>query len=196
MVRKLKVAVSGLGRMGARHALHFLEKTPRAELIAACDPDPKCRTWAEQILAPYGTTIYDNFDDMLQHEGIEAIVIATITTAHAEQAIKAIEAEKHVLCEKPLSTSVDVSQAVVDAASQKPYLKVMHRAWRGATLVGLALFDPRLVTSWIHPASLWTMPNSPAAFSSTAMCTTLILRSGFSVRIVWSRVLQRLALLL
>jgi myo-inositol 2-dehydrogenase/D-chiro-inositol 1-dehydrogenase len=111
--------------MGARHALHFLEKTPRAELVAACDPDPKCRAWAEQILAPYGTTIYDDFDEMLQHEGIEAVVIATVTTAHAEQAIKSIHADKHVLCEKPLSTSVEVSQAVVDAANQKPHLKVL-----------------------------------------------------------------------
>ena len=78
----------------------------RAELVAACDPDPKCRAWAEQTLAPYGTVIYEDFDTMLQQESIEAVVIATITTAHAEQAIKAIQAEKHVLCEKPLATSL------------------------------------------------------------------------------------------
>ena len=125
MVRKLQVAVSGLGRMGARHALHFLERTPRAELVAACDPDPKCRAWAEQRLAPFGTKIYSEFDEMLQHEGIEAVLIATITTVHAEQSIKAINANKHTLCEKPLSTNVEVSQSVVDAAKKKPHLKVM-----------------------------------------------------------------------
>ncbi|KAK3697292.1 hypothetical protein LTR37_017525 [Vermiconidia calcicola] len=125
MVRKLQVAVSGLGRMGARHALHFLEKTPRAELVAACDPDPKCRAWAEEKLAPFGTKVYSDFEEMLKQEGIEAVVIATITTVHAEQSIRAISAGKHVLCEKPLSTSVDVSQSVVDAAAQKPHLKVM-----------------------------------------------------------------------
>lgn len=125
MVRKLQVAVSGLGRMGARHALHFLEKTPRAELVAACDPDPKCRAWAEQRLAPYGTKIYADFDEMLQHPGLEAVVVATFTTVHAPQAIKAIQANKHTLCEKPLSTSVEISQSVVDAAKKKPHLKVM-----------------------------------------------------------------------
>lgn len=125
MVQKLQVAVSGLGRMGARHALHFLERTPRAELVAACDPDPKCRAWAEQKLAPYGTKIYSDFEEMLRQPGIEAVVIATVTTVHAEQSIKAIEADKHVLCEKPLSTSVEVSQSVVDAARKKPHLKVM-----------------------------------------------------------------------
>ena len=64
MVRKLQVAVSGLGRMGARHARHFLEKTPRAELVAACDPDPNARAWAAQHLAPYGTKIYEDFDEI------------------------------------------------------------------------------------------------------------------------------------
>ena len=111
--------------MGARHALHFLQKTPLAELVAACDPDSKCREWAQKQLAPYGTKIYKDFDEMLKQESIEAVVIATITTVHAEQAIKAIEADKHVLCEKPLSTSVEVSQSVVDAANKKPHLQVM-----------------------------------------------------------------------
>lgn len=111
--------------MGARHALHFLEKTPRAVLVAACDTDPKCRAWGEQKLAPYGTKIYSDFDEMLASESIEAVVVSTITTVHAEQAIKAIEAGKHVLCEKPLSTSVEISQSVVDAAKKKPHLKVM-----------------------------------------------------------------------
>jgi len=125
MVRKLQVAVSGLGRMGARHALHFLEKTPRAELVAACDVDPKCLAWAQEKLAPFGTKIYADYDEMLRHEGLEAVVVAGITTIHAEQAIKAINADKHTLCEKPLSTSVEVSQSVLDAAKRKPHLKVM-----------------------------------------------------------------------
>ena len=125
MVRKLQVAVSGLGRMGARHALHFVEKTPRADLVAACDTDPKARSWAEEKLAPYGTKIYSDFDEMLRQEGIEAVVIATITTEHAPQSIQAINAGKHVLCEKPLSTDVEVSQSVVDAANKNPHLKVM-----------------------------------------------------------------------
>lgn len=121
--RKLNVAISGLGRMGARHALNFFTRTPRANVVAAFTPEPKEAAWAAEHLPE--VKIYDNYDEMLKHPGLEAVVVATVTTAHAEQAIKAIEANKHVLCEKPLSTSVEISQSVVDAAAKKPHLKVM-----------------------------------------------------------------------
>ncbi|KAI7238171.1 NAD(P)-binding protein [Hortaea werneckii] len=125
MVRKLQVGISGLGRMGARHARHFLERTPRAELVAAYDPSPEAMAWARQHLEPFGTKLYNDFEEMLKHPGLEAVVIATSTTEHAPQTIRAIEADKHVLCEKPLSINVEISQSVADAARRKPHLKVM-----------------------------------------------------------------------
>ncbi|KAJ6172225.1 hypothetical protein N7470_001292 [Penicillium chermesinum] len=122
---RMKIGCAGLGRMGKRHALNFLQRTPRAELVAASSPDLTELEWAKEHLAPYGVRLYQNYDEMLQQEGLEAIVVASATAVHAEQAIKAIEADKHVLCEKPLSTNVEVSQSVVDAAAKKPHLKVM-----------------------------------------------------------------------
>lgn len=125
MVRKLQVAVSGLGRMGARHALHFLDRTPRAELVAAFDPDPKTIAWAKQRLEPYGVKLYSDFDEMLKHPGLEAVVIAGATNQHAPQSIRAMQADKHVLCEKPLSTDLATCEEVVKEARQRPHLLVM-----------------------------------------------------------------------
>lgn len=148
---KLRIGCAGLGRMGKRHALHFLNRTPRAELVAASSPDDAELQWAKQHLEPFGVRLYKDYGEMLKQEGLQAVVIASVTTVHAEQAIKAIEANKHVLCEKPLSTSVEIvsssqplltmpstswfrkmltmrpcqSQSVVDAAKKKPQLKVM-----------------------------------------------------------------------
>ncbi|KAL1968553.1 hypothetical protein VTN77DRAFT_1763 [Rasamsonia byssochlamydoides] len=122
---KLRVGIAGLGRMGKRHAMNFAERVPRAELVAASSPDDAELEWARQNLEPLGVTLYKNYDDMLKHPGLQAVVIASATAVHAEQAIKAIDADLHVLCEKPLSTSVEVSQTVVDAAEKKPHLKVM-----------------------------------------------------------------------
>ncbi|KAF7553707.1 hypothetical protein G7Z17_g3449 [Cylindrodendrum hubeiense] len=123
--RKLQVACAGLGRMGARHALNFLNRTPRAELVAAFTPDPQEVEWSKKTLEPFGVSIYTDYDEMLKHPGLEAVVVATVTAAHPENAIKAMEADKHVLCEKPLSTSAEISQSVVDVANRKPHLKVM-----------------------------------------------------------------------
>lgn len=106
--QRLKIACAGLGRMGKRHALHLLNRTPRAELVAASTPDDTEITWAKEHLEPYGVRIYKDYDEMLKHEGLEAMLIASVTTVHAEQAIKAINADLHVLCEKPLSTNVEI----------------------------------------------------------------------------------------
>jgi myo-inositol 2-dehydrogenase/D-chiro-inositol 1-dehydrogenase len=116
-IRRLRIAVSGLGRMGARHANHFLHRTPRAELVAAFTPDAKELAWAREHLEPWGVKIYQDFDSMLKHEGLEAVCVATVTTVHAEQTIKAIEAGMHVLCEKPLSTELSVVCYVLPSTS-------------------------------------------------------------------------------
>jgi len=106
--QRLRVAVAGLGRMGKRHAVNFLHRTPRAELVAAFTPDEGEMAWAKANLEPYGVKLYSDYEEMLNYPGLQAVVIASVTTVHAEQAIKAIDANLHVLCEKPLSTSVEV----------------------------------------------------------------------------------------
>lgn len=106
--QKLRIAAAGLGRMGKRHALNFLNRTPRAELVAAFTPNATEMQWAKQNLEPYGVTLYDNYDKMIEHEGLMAVVIGTATSVHAEESIKAMQKNLHVLCEKPLSTNIEV----------------------------------------------------------------------------------------
>ena len=106
MSEKLQVAVAGIGRMGMRHARHFATLTPRAELIAVCSP---VQAELDAAKKEFGVRTYLSFEDMLAKEKtLQAVVVASATTVHAEQAIKAIEKGYHVLCEKPLSTSPEV----------------------------------------------------------------------------------------
>lgn len=122
---KLRIGCAGLGRMGKRHALHFLNRTQRADLVAASTPDDNEIAWAKVHLEPYGVRLYKEYDEMIKQEGLQAVVIASVTTVHAEQAIKGIEAGLHVLCEKPLSTSVEIV-----SVKSKPlyYIVVKFRA--------------------------------------------------------------------
>lgn len=106
--KKLQVGAAGLGRMGKRHALNFLNRAPRSQLVAAFSPDPEEIQWAKQHLEPYGVTLYTKYEDMIQHPGLQAVVIGTATSVHAEEAIKAMEKNLHVLCEKPLSINLDI----------------------------------------------------------------------------------------
>jgi myo-inositol 2-dehydrogenase / D-chiro-inositol 1-dehydrogenase len=126
--QRLKIAIVGLGRMGKRHAMHFFTLTPRANLVAAASIDPEEIKWAQRELP--GVRTYMDFEDMLNHESdIEAVIIASSTAVHSEQAILAINKGLHVLCEKPLSTRIDLSQAVVTAYQKSilnhPNQKVM-----------------------------------------------------------------------
>jgi myo-inositol 2-dehydrogenase/D-chiro-inositol 1-dehydrogenase len=52
--------------------------------------------------------IYEDYDEMLEKADLEAVVVASVTAVHAEQALKAIKKGLHVLCEKPLSIDVEV----------------------------------------------------------------------------------------
>lgn len=97
--------------MGRRYALNFLHRAPRCDLVAAFSPDLTEILWAQTHLEPYGVTLYTDYDEMLKHPGLEAVVVATATVVHAEQTIKAIEQDMHVLCEKPLSTTVEILRA-------------------------------------------------------------------------------------
>lgn len=70
-------------------------------VVAASTPDDKEHEWAAENLE--GVKTYHNYEEMLEKENLQAVVIASITAVHVEQALKAIEKGLHVLCEKPLS---------------------------------------------------------------------------------------------
>lgn len=123
-VKKLKVGVAGLGRMGQRHALHFLNIVPRAELVAVCTIVPHEIDYAKKELVPQGVRVYDSYDDLLQDSEIEAIVIATSTASHGEFIIKAIHANKHVLTEKPIADNLEEAEKIVNLVKENPHLKV------------------------------------------------------------------------
>ncbi|KAK7419092.1 hypothetical protein QQX98_003594 [Neonectria punicea] len=123
--QKLKIAAAGLGRMGKRHAINFLNRTPRAELVAAFTPDPAEMAWAKINLEPHGVTMYDDYETMIAQPGLNAVVIGTATSVHAEEAIQAMQKNLHVLVEKPLSTDLDICRSVVAEAKKHPHLKVM-----------------------------------------------------------------------
>ena len=117
--QKLKVALAGLGGIGKRHALNLLNLAAKVEFVAAFSTAPAELGWAKEHLEPHQVLMYDEYEQMLYHPGIQAVIIATAAAAHKPQILRAIDLDLHVMCEKPLSpdlASVGASSAFLQQA--------------------------------------------------------------------------------
>jgi myo-inositol 2-dehydrogenase/D-chiro-inositol 1-dehydrogenase len=104
---KISIAVAGLGRMGKRHVRTLLNRVSAAQVVAVCSTEPSELEWARNEYKDWGIQVYDSYDQMIQHSGLQAVWVSTSTDVHASQTIAAIEKGLNVLCEKPLSTDME-----------------------------------------------------------------------------------------
>ena len=105
-MKKLKIGIVGLGRLGKVHAANIAYKISNAELTAACSIVPAELEYAKAELGV--TDVYADYREMLAKADIDAVVIVTTSSEHCWQIEAALDAGKHVFSEKPLG--VDVAQ--------------------------------------------------------------------------------------
>jgi len=114
-LRKVGVAVIGVGFWGKNHARVYSE-LPEAELIGICDVNFKR---AKEVAEKFGVKAYANSKRLLARGDVEAVSICTWTTTHAKEAIKALNAGKHVLVEKPIASTIKKAKQIVEAAEKE-----------------------------------------------------------------------------
>lgn len=95
----LNVAVIGLGRWGPNHVRNF-SALPGSNVVAAADLEAKHR---DRIRATYGIETVEDYRTLLDRPDVDAVVVCTPTATHTGIVRDALEAGKHVLCEKPLT---------------------------------------------------------------------------------------------
>ncbi len=111
-MRKIKWGVIGCGGIADRRTLPGMMLADNAELIAVMDTNMDfANNCKEKYNAKYA---FNNIEDLLAIDEIEAVYIASPVFAHKEQAFKAAKAKKHILLEKPLGITVAESQEIVD----------------------------------------------------------------------------------
>ena len=142
--KKINVAVAGLGFMGVTH-LRVYQKIRNARIVAVCDA---VRLPIKGVLRGVngniqksndihlgaGVKVYREFNELVADRDVELVDICTPTALHPAQIIAALQAGKHVLCEKPLAQSFSEARKVLKvAAASKTFLMpaMCMRFWPG-----------------------------------------------------------------
>jgi len=127
-MRQVRVAVVGAGIWGTVHARAYSQHAS-AELAAVCDMDERrARETAEAWDIP---AWYASLDALLEKEKLDAVSVCTPDTAHADIVVRCARAGLHVLCEKPMATTVAECEAMIAAAKESGVFLMVdwHNRW-------------------------------------------------------------------
>ena len=125
--KPVKVAMIGLGWWGRKMTAVLKKASDDIEIVCAAEPNPAGAGFA----AENGLPCYPSDREALAHPGVEAVILATPHSLHAEQIERAVAAGKHVFCEKPLSHTRKGAEAAVNACRSKGLVLGMghERRW-------------------------------------------------------------------
>ena len=120
----INIGIIGCGKIAqVRHIPEYAEN-PDAKLAAFFSPN---RARAQEQADKYGGKVYDTAEALLADPDIDAVSICAANYAHAELSIQALNAGKHVLCEKPMATTLADCEAMVECAKKNgKFLMIGH----------------------------------------------------------------------
>lgn len=115
-MEKIKVGIIGAGRIGQVHARSLTYHIPQAELAAVSDVyAPAAQKLAAELGIP---NCYDDYHEILNGPSITAVLICSSTDTHADIAVEAAKAGKHIFCEKPVDLTVEKIKSVISAVDE------------------------------------------------------------------------------
>jgi predicted dehydrogenase len=134
---KVRWGVLGTAKIGTMKVIPAMQRGAYTEVTAIASRDvERARAVARQLGIPKA---YGSYEELLADPEVDAVYNPMPNHLHVPWAIKAIEAGKHVLCEKPIGLSSAEGERLLEAARRHPKLKVMeafmyrhHPQWRRA----------------------------------------------------------------
>jgi predicted dehydrogenase len=115
MAERLRCAVIGTGAIGLEH-LTSLSACSRAAAVAIAESNPaRAKEASERFKIP---RIYSNYRELLDQVDVDAVTIAVPNHLHAQVAIEALKARKHVLLEKPMAMNAKEASKIIDTAAK------------------------------------------------------------------------------
>ncbi|MGI9547036.1 MAG: Gfo/Idh/MocA family protein, partial [Flavobacteriaceae bacterium] len=118
--RSLGIALVGLGAYSTYQLAPALKDTTYCHLAGIVTGTPaKEKIWASKYDIPNHCIYnYENFDDIAQNQDIDVVYVVLPNSMHAEFSIRAAQASKHVICEKPMAISVQECDAIIEACDK------------------------------------------------------------------------------
>ena len=115
--RKIRYCAVGLGRISLGHFMPGCRQAQNAEIVAVVTGHREKgeKAAADYNFSPNNIYSYENYDGIADNKNIDAMYIGLPNSMHAEYTIRAANAGKHVLCEKPMANNVKDSQAMIAA---------------------------------------------------------------------------------
>ena len=110
----IKVGLIGCGKIGQVRHLPEYAANPDCRITALYDIN---KQRAQELAQQYGATAYDSYQALLASD-VDAVSVCSSNASHAEIAVAALRAGKHVLCEKPMATTLEDCEAMVQAARE------------------------------------------------------------------------------
>ncbi len=199
-MKKIKIGSVGLGRLGYEHACNIANLVPGAELTALCDVDAvRVKEVAAELNVPY---TYTDVTEMVKNPELDAIVIVSPSMYHADHIKLALDAGKHVFCDKPLDTTIAKCKQAERAVEAHPdkvfmlgfmrrfddsYAEAKHRIENGeigkVVLVRSYTQDPRTTIE----GTLKFAPHSGGQFLDMCVHDIDLIRwfTGSNIKKVW-----------
>lgn len=114
-MKKVRIGIIGCGGIANGKHMPALKKIEEAEMVAFCDIIKERAEKAAKEYGVEGAKVYEDFNEMLKCENLDVVHVCTPNNVHAPASIAAMEADCHVMCEKPMAKSVEQAQAMLDA---------------------------------------------------------------------------------
>jgi predicted dehydrogenase len=118
MSNSVKVAIIGCGGIAKGKHLPSLSKLEQVELVAFCDIVLERAQQAAEKYGIAGAKVYESYIELLKDRSIDVIHVCTPNESHADISIAALEAGKHVMCEKPMAKTAADARRMVEAAKR------------------------------------------------------------------------------
>ena len=120
----IKIGILGCGKIAQVRHIPEYAANPDCQLVGFYNPT---KSRAEDMAAKYGGLAYDTAEELLANPEIDAVSVCAANYAHAALSIQALNAGKHVLCEKPMATTLADCEAMVECAKKNgKFLMIGH----------------------------------------------------------------------